>query len=117
MEFLMNRLTTCTSENAWGHVSYQMKEKGLDLSPREVEAVTYWLCGYSLKESSRKLNVSSRTIEAYRYNAKSKLGVEKKSQLICLMHRSNLLNSLLHLMDEQMGGWVAPGGIKNNLIN
>lgn len=52
------------------------------LSQREYECLSYANKSHSLKEIAQCMNLSPRTVETYLNNLKSKLGVEKRSELL-----------------------------------
>jgi DNA-binding CsgD family transcriptional regulator len=55
------------------------------LTNKEIECLSLWLSGYSIKESAYCLKLSHKSIEAYRKNIKDKMSVYHKYQLIELM--------------------------------
>lgn len=52
------------------------------LSAREMECLSYYLKGKTLKEIAAVLNLSQRTVESYYENIKSKFGCDTKTELI-----------------------------------
>lgn len=54
------------------------------LTSREQDCLYFYVKGYSSKEIAEKLRLSPRTIECHINNIKSKLGVNKRSELISL---------------------------------
>jgi len=55
------------------------------LSRKALECLSFWLSGYSIKESAYCLDLSEKSIEAYRKSIKEKIGVYHKYQLIDLL--------------------------------
>ncbi len=70
---------------------------GVHLTRREIECLSLWLSGDSLKLSADCLCISQKSIEFYRSNIKDKLGVHHKFQLIDLMQIKNVLHLFLAL--------------------
>lgn len=64
-------------------------------SAREIDCLSLWLHGYSIRESSNCLRLSNKTVEAYRKNIKEKIGISHKHQLMDLMFTKGLLNYFL----------------------
>ena len=52
------------------------------LSKREIECVYYLTRGMTAKEIGKKISLSNRTVESYLENAKSKLGCNRRSELV-----------------------------------
>ncbi len=76
----------------------------IPLTHREVECLSLFLSGYSIKESSYCLGISHKSIEAYRKSVKDKMGVRHKFQLIELIQAKgafNLCLTLAKLIQEQ----------------
>jgi len=73
-----------------------------NLTIKEILVVRLWLSGYSLKESSRLMNLSSRTIEEYRSNVKNKLNVQNKKYLYDLLIHNETLNLFFNATIKQI---------------
>jgi len=67
------------------------------LSNREIECVSLWLSGHSIKASADCLGLSHKSIEAYRKHIKDKLGVHHRHQLIEVMQTKQAFHVLLTL--------------------
>jgi LuxR family transcriptional regulator, quorum-sensing system regulator SolR len=67
---------------------------GVGLSPREIECLLHLLSFQTSKEIASIMNLSSRTIETYIDNVKSKLHVHSKSELVAILKKYNF-NALL----------------------
>ena len=67
------------------------------LTRREIECLSLWLSGYSIKESAYCLNLSHKSIEAYRKNVKDKMGVHHRFQLIEIMQTKNTFHVFMTL--------------------
>jgi len=67
------------------------------LTNKEIECLSLWLSGYSIKESSYCLKLSHKSIEAYRKNIKDKMAVYHKYQLIELMQAQGVFHLYLTL--------------------
>lgn len=62
---------------------------GRRLTKREVECLSLWLRGFSIKETAKILGgLSGRTIQTFRENIKRKLNVENYQQLFSLIQKS-----------------------------
>lgn len=66
------------------------KKEIVTLSAREIDCAIGLLEGKTSKEIANKLRVSTRSIEAYLENLKSKLNCYKKSELIDVLLKNNL---------------------------
>ena len=64
------------------------------LTPREIDCLSFYMRGGSTRTIADRLNLSIRTIEFYIENIKSKLGVNKRAELISLAF--NLYPELIH---------------------
>lgn len=51
------------------------------LSNREISVLSFWISGYSIKETAKILHASLRTIEDYRSKIKDKLHIKDKKNL------------------------------------
>jgi DNA-binding CsgD family transcriptional regulator len=67
------------------------------LSHREIECVSLWLSGHSIKASADCLGLSHKSIEAYRKQIKDKMGVYHRHQLIEAMQTKKAFHVLLTL--------------------
>lgn len=67
------------------------------LTHRELECLSLWLSGYSIKESAYCLKISQKSIEAYRKHIKDKMGVYHKYQLIDMMQAKGVFHLFLAL--------------------
>lgn len=76
---------------------FSMLSKALpvSLTHREMECLSLWLSGYSIKTSATYLKVSEKSIEAYRKNIKDKMEIYHKYQLIDLMQVKGIFNLFL----------------------
>jgi DNA-binding CsgD family transcriptional regulator len=52
--------------------------QGFDLTPKEIEVVSYLRDGRTTKQIAELLGVSPRAIEFHRYNIRKKLGIDQK---------------------------------------
>lgn len=69
---------------------------GKRLTKREIECLSLWLKGFSIKETAKFLgNLSHRTIQTFRENIKRKLNVETYQQLFNLVYKNGLMALLL----------------------
>lgn len=66
-----------------------------ELTPREVQCLSFYMRGYSSRNIADSLGLSHRTTEFYLDNIKSKLGVNKRSELLPLAFE--LYPELVHL--------------------
>lgn len=64
------------------------------LTEREAHCALFMILGYTSKEISEKINISSRTVESYLNQIKRKLGLKRRSEIITVLLQSNFLNSL-----------------------
>ena len=65
---------------------------GKRLTLREVECLSLWLKGFSIKETAKILGgLSSRTVQTFRENIKRKLNVDTYKQLFSLTQKTHLL--------------------------
>ncbi len=90
--------------------TYLKKAMNNQLTDREIECLSLWLGGHSIKESAFCLYISHKSIEAYRKHIKDKLCVNHRSQLIERMQKSGtfeLFLSLAKLIQEQSKNLVA----------
>lgn len=62
------------------------------LTKREIEIISLWLSGYSIKESAAFLNISLRTVEEYRARVKDKFSVKNKKCLYELAIKQQILD-------------------------
>jgi len=86
-------------------LAYLKKTLNDELTSREIECLSLWLGGYSIKESSYCLGLSHKSIEAYRSNIKDKLKVHHRFQVIELMQSKatfELCLSLAKLIQENV---------------
>ena len=61
----------------------KIREKlNINLNDKEIACLKFWLGGISIKETAHRLNLSSKTIEAYRGIIKHKMAVHHKFQLM-----------------------------------
>jgi two-component system response regulator NreC len=61
------------------------------LAPREVEVLRLIAMGFTSTEISQKLSLSRRTIESHRRRIHSKLGFERRSELVAYALRRGLI--------------------------
>jgi DNA-binding CsgD family transcriptional regulator len=69
--------------------------ENIQITPREVECLSLWLSGYSVKESAQVLKIAAKTVEVFRYNLREKLNIRKKSHIYTLLENNNLLQLYL----------------------
>ena len=67
------------------------------LTRREVKCLSLWLAGFSINESSCCLNISTKSIEAYRKQIKDKMDICHKFQLIDLVASNDTFHLFLFL--------------------
>ena len=65
------------------------------LTIREIECISLWVSGVSIKVSAVCLKVSEKSIEAYRNRILNKLDIHNKNQLIDLIESKGILNLFL----------------------
>ena len=69
---------------------------GKRLTKREVETLSLWLKGYSIKDTAKLLGgLSNRTVQTFRENTKRKLSVETYQQLFSLLQDTGVVPILL----------------------
>ena len=66
-------------------VKYNLVNK-YQLTPREIDVVDHIMRGKTLRATAEKLNLSTRTVEAYLESIKSKTSANSKSQLIEILY-------------------------------
>jgi DNA-binding CsgD family transcriptional regulator len=71
------------------------KISGNLLTNKEIQCLALWLSGYSIKETAYCLNISQKSIEAYRTHIKDKMKVYHKFQLMDLMESKGALSLFL----------------------
>ncbi|MDB6096767.1 MAG: putative aerobic respiration control sensor protein arcB [Francisellaceae bacterium] len=69
----------------------------IEITYREIECLSLWLSGYSLKESSTILKISERTVEVHRRNISDKIGIYRKNHLIDYVREKGILNLFMGL--------------------
>lgn len=60
----------------------KLLKKHPSLSQREILLCMYLKLNFSSKDISKKMKVSSGTIDTYRYNIRKKVGLKRKESLI-----------------------------------
>lgn len=66
------------------------------LTRREAECLNYWLRGYSIKETARKLgSLSVKTVQVFRDNIRKKFEVSSYHELFELMQKTGVLSLFL----------------------
>ncbi len=66
----------------WSPESVQCQETAMKLSEREKEVLRLIALGYSNREIAEKLVISSKTVESHKASIRSKLGLQKRSELV-----------------------------------
>lgn len=61
------------------------KYQHIHFTQREVDCLTKLFAGYTAKETADLCNLSSRTVESYLDNIKSKLGCNRKAEIIAIL--------------------------------
>lgn len=61
----------------------------VSFTQREIECMRYWCQGKTAKEIGELLHISNRTVETYLKDAKSKLNIKTRSELMSILARSN----------------------------
>ena len=64
------------------------------LTHREAGCVFYIMNGYTIKKTAKALELSPRTVEFYLKRIKEKLCCNTRIQLICLLTKFNVLDTL-----------------------
>ena len=67
------------------------------LTHREIECLSLWLSGQSIKASADCLEISQKCIEAYRKQIKDKIGIDHKNQLINFVEEKGVFHLFLTL--------------------
>jgi len=68
-----------------------------NLTEREIQVLSLWVAGFSLKESASILdNISERTIETHRSNLKLKLNIYNKRRLYDFIKDKGILTELIN---------------------
>lgn len=68
---------------------------GRRLTTREVECLSLWVKGFSIKDSAKLLgDLSCRTIQSFRENIKRKLNVETFQQVFSIIQSSGVMGML-----------------------
>ena len=71
-----------------------------NLTYREIECLYYWVYGYSIKETARKLGgLSGKTVQVYRDNIRKKFNNINYHELISLLHQTCFL---LQFLDKKI---------------
>lgn len=70
--------------------------KDLVLTKREVEILSLWVSGFSIREASNLLYISSRTVEVHRKNIREKLKITTKHEIIDFLYSQGVFNLFLH---------------------
>lgn len=75
------------------HVAHIIRNAtGKRLTGREIECLSYWLKGFSIKNTARLLGgLSSRTVQTFRENIKRKFNVESYQQLLKVIQESGIM--------------------------
>lgn len=75
---------------------------GKRLTAREIECLSFWLKGFSIKQTAKALGgLSSRTVQTFRENIKRKLSVENFQQLFSLIQQCGIMPLFLTENDFQ----------------
>jgi DNA-binding CsgD family transcriptional regulator len=66
------------------------------LTRRELECLSHWLNGCTIKESAKRMgDISTRTIQTYREHIKGKFGIHSYQQLFGIVQQSGVLHIML----------------------
>ena len=57
-------------------------EGGVELSPREREALRLTALGYATKEIAQSIGIGGKSVETYRSRALEKLGLKSRSEIV-----------------------------------
>ena len=60
------------------------------LTPREIDVLRLIAQGYTNRQMAEKMNISIRTVEGYRANVMSKLGLQGRVELVSYARKNNL---------------------------
>lgn len=73
------------------------KRTNVHLTRREVECLYFWVKGYSIKETARKLgDLSSKTIQVFREGIRKKFAINSYHELLEILHKHKIL---IHIFD------------------
>lgn len=78
-------------DNKIKHYKLEGKYKNITLTKREVETFICIAQGYTIKEAAKLMNISHRTAETYINNARNKLHITKKSEILNILRQNNLI--------------------------
>ena len=70
------------------------------LTKREVECLSLWVNGYSIKQNANYFSISERTVETHRNNIKEKIGFIHFHELMNLTDQKRLLKPCFLLVDK-----------------
>lgn len=73
------------------HYLLRVGKQEVSITKREFDVIKSLASGCSVKEAATTMGISPRTIETYLNNARYKLNVKKKSEIIKILADSNLL--------------------------
>lgn len=62
------------------------------LTPREIDVLRLIALGYTNRQTANQLNLSVRTVEGYRANLMSKLGLQGRVELVTYARKNKLIN-------------------------
>jgi DNA-binding CsgD family transcriptional regulator len=81
------------------------------LTEREAHCALLLLRGCTAREAAKQMSLSSRTVEYYISNIKSKLGLRKKSGVVAALLDSDFIMNLRRMMfdDEAIAEAANPG--------
>ncbi len=90
----MNGLMNSKSEDKSEQLDLGEEFGNQYLTKRELDVLKCVIVGYSAKKIGHILKISSRTVEGYIHNLKTKLGCNNKAQIIFVAMKSGLINQL-----------------------
>ncbi len=75
------------------HVSTELRKlTNYPLTKREVECLSFWLKGCSIKETARQMGgLSARTIQTYRENIKKKFNIFSFQKIFCSIQKIGIM--------------------------
>jgi DNA-binding CsgD family transcriptional regulator len=73
-----------------------------NLTPMEIQCLSFALCSFSSKQTASYLFLSHRTIETYLQNAHVKIGCRCKGECLEIMYKNGLIREFQHLCYQLM---------------
>lgn len=75
------------------------------LTRRELECLSHWLNGCTIKESAKRMgDISARTVQTYREHIKGKFGIHSYQQLFGIVQQSGVMHVLLQGIVNSLPG-------------